>query len=91
MKTQKICLNLPSDAMETGETIKKLMLAAPVPWPMSVTEPGFPPNSSMLSLIHWRAAIWSRSPKLLTVCSLNPGLRNPENHLIIILYITSLH
>lgn len=57
---EKIVCNetyLPSDAIETGETIKKLMQAAPVPCPMRVTFDGSPPNSLMLSLIHCNAAI----------------------------------
>ena len=36
--------------------------AEPADWPEIVTFSGSPPNLSILRLIHWSAAIWSRKP-----------------------------
>lgn len=70
--------NLPSGTAD--EVMRKLIQAAPVPWPIRLMFSGSPPNSPIFSLIQWRAAIWSRSPKLAGVRDRKSllGLRKPE-------------
>ena len=46
-------INLPSST--AGDVIKKVAQAAPVPWPISVTLLGSPPNSATFSCSQWRA------------------------------------
>lgn len=51
---------LPSGTAD--DAIKNPTQAAPVPWPISVTLLGSPPNTAMFSWIQCSAAIWSMSP-----------------------------
>lgn len=46
------------------EVRRKLMQAAPVPWPKMVMLSGSPPNAAMFSLSQCSAAIWSIRPQL---------------------------
>ena len=66
-------------ALATGEVIKKETSEAPDPCPIKVTASGSPPNAPMFSLIQCKAAIWSKSPKLLTTSRSKPGRRKPES------------
>ena len=59
---QNVKINLPNG--KASEVIKKCTHAAPVPWPIIVTLRGSPPKCSIFSWTQWRAAIWSRIPKL---------------------------
>ena len=82
-----------SDKLSSWETIwqpSELFLlairqAAPVPWPITVTDPLSPPKSWMFSWIQWRAAIWSKIPRLLGIPLELPLLtfRNPESDVVV--------
>lgn len=65
------------EALATGDVIKKDTKAAPVPWPIKVTDSGLPPKAPTFSLSQCKAAIWSKRPKLETTSRCSPGLRNP--------------
>ena len=79
---QNVKINLPNG--KASEVIKKCTHAAPVPWPIIVTLRGSPPKCSIFSWTQWRAAIWSRIPKLEGFPLLFPSvlaLRKPERKL----------
>ena len=63
------------------------MHAAPVSLPKRVTLEGSPLNFSMLSATQLKAAIWSKSAKLLTTPPLPPPyvFKNPEIKMILFL------
>lgn len=72
-------IDLRFSPLATGDTAMKLVSAAPVPWPMSVTRSGSPPNAGRFSRSQWRPATRSMSPKLPWAELLAPVFRKPIN------------
>lgn len=64
--------------LATGDTAMKLVSAAPVPWPMSVTRSGSPPKAGRFSRSQWRPATRSMSPKFPWAELLAPVFRKPK-------------
>ena len=79
-----LCFNAPlTNKLPSGkasEVMRKWTQAAPVPCPISVTLRGSPPKLAIFSWTQWRAAIWSKIPRL-EGCRLLPSvlaLRKPR-------------